>query len=122
MIMKIKILIIQINMTFIITKIPKDNKKKYDFIPSINKKNVNKESYSHYLDLYYPEDYSDWIDITDFFKNNQEKIATLNIYSIHNIYKEIKDQNLDNVFTENFCKSIDLLKTYEIIDKYRKKN
>lgn len=27
--MKIKILIIQINMTFIITKIPKDNKKKY---------------------------------------------------------------------------------------------
>ena len=128
--MKIKILIIQINMTSIIKKIPKENKKKiYDFIPSINKKNVNKESYSNYLDLYYPEDYSDWIDITDFFKNNQEKIAILNIYfyiseyrdSIHNIYKEIKNQNLENAFTGNFCKSSDLLKTYEIINNKIKK-
>tara|TARA_Y100000991_G_scaffold183885_1_gene147538 strand:+ start:945 stop:1892 length:948 start_codon:yes stop_codon:yes gene_type:complete len=94
----------------------------FNFIPIIKKREINKKCYSKYLDLYYPDHYTDWKDIRDIYENNQEILSHLNNFLdlkdyrkiIHNIYLEIIKQNVDIKFQEGFTDN-DTLKLYSII-------
>ena len=96
----------------------------FNYIPIYKKKHVNKKCYSQHLDLYFPEKYQDWIDIRDIFKNNHEFISYLNNYIdiknytkiIHNIYSEIKEKNLNILFTDGISND-NVLELYSIISR-----
>ena len=60
----------------------------FNYISYSKKKYINKYCYNKYLDSYFPERYQDWECITNIFRNNQEKIAILNIFLIYLIIKE----------------------------------
>ena len=97
----------------------------FNYVSYSKRKYINKYCYNKYLDSYFPEKYQDWECITNIFKNNQEKIAILNLFFdisdykkiIHNIYKDIKKEKLESFFIDNFHTANDLLKIYEIIKK-----
>ena len=95
----------------------------FNFIPIIKKKEINRECYSEYLELYLPKHYTEWRDIRDIYQNNQETLSQLNNFLdlkdyrkiIHNIYLETIKKNLDKNFKEGCFNNDEALKLYSII-------
>ena len=111
-------------MNKLISSLSVDNKLLiFNYIPISNKKYINKKCHSEHLNLYFPEKYQDWIDIREILKKNHEFISYLNNYIdvknykkiIHNIYSEIKDNNLHLTFINGIDNNV--MEIYNIISR-----